>query len=202
MKKALSVMLAAAFLSACIQSETKSFTDPDYIEAKFTKLIVNLNALPPTTRIEAEKVVLPKLREAGLDAVMLSDVVPPTRSFTPEEAIEIIAQSGHEYMLTVRVLDSISSVSPATYYSYSYGSGTVNGNRVKANATTTSIPIIHSKGSTAMLLMIFDVKSGNTAWEASVLTKSSGTHYVGNEEEIARSAIGSIIEKLKTENHI
>ena len=201
MKKILIVILLGLFLAGCIASETQSFTDPDYKDAKFTKLIVNLNSLPVMSRMEAGKVIMARLKEAGYDAIPLTDILPPTRTFSLDEAKELVAASGYGFLLAISVQGDTASTSLAGIYSYSSGGASVNGNNVRGYSNTTTTPIIASKGQTAIKFVIFDVTKGTTAWDGTVITKASGTAFVGNVPSIAHSAVGSIIDRLKEEGH-
>jgi hypothetical protein len=200
--KTILLLLLASILSACIQSETESFTDPEYKAVKFQRIVLNLSSLPVATRIEAEKILIERLKEAGFEAVKISDLLPPTRNYDPEEARSIIANSGIDYMLAINVLDDTSSSSVAGIYSYGYGNASAYGNRAYANANTMAVPIVAAKGQTALRAIIFDVKTGQSAWVANMVVKASGTAFVGNVQAIAHSAIGSIIDKLKADGHM
>lgn len=198
----LSVLFSTLFLNGCISSETKSYTDPDYKTAIFDRVIVNLNSLPGIAKVDAEKGVLQALKEAGISAVMISEILPPTRDFNVEQAKELVAQSGYDYMIALSMTGSDSSSTLASIYSTTYGTGTVNGNRIKGNAQTVSTPITIVEGKTSLDATIFDVKGERKAWSGSILTKADGTAFVGNFEAIGRSAMQSILDTLKAEGHL
>lgn len=200
--KLLVVLSVALLLSACIKSETESYTDPEYKEVKFQKVVLNLNSLPTATRIDAEKILIQRLQEAGFEAVRISDLLPPTRNYDPEEAKSILANSGVDFMLAINVLDNTSSTTLAGIHSFSNGSVSAYGNSAYANVNTTTIPIVASKGQTALRAIIFDVKTGQSAWVANTIIKASGTAFVGNVQAISHSAIGSLIDRLKADGHM
>lgn len=201
MKKILGALFVTLILSACIESKIESFTDPDYKEAKFTKIAVDLNSLPPTSRLKAGAVVMQRLKEAGYDAVPLTDILVPTRTYEPEQARELIASSGYQYVLAINVTGDNSNSSLVGFNSYNTSNYNVYGNNVNGQSRTYTTPIIAASGSTALKATIYDIKTGNTAWQASVLTEAGGTAFVGNTQAIAHSVMGSIIDKLKADGH-
>jgi hypothetical protein len=200
--KTLVLIMLSIILTACIQSEIQSFTDPDYKEAKFTKLVVNLNSLPISSRLEVEKIVIKRLTDAGYQAVLISDLLPPTRNYQNDEAISIVANSGVDFMLAINVLENTSSSSLVGFNNYTYGNAYVSGNQAYAHVNTVSTPVVSAKGQTSIQATMFDVKNGNRAWIASVSTQARGTVFVGNVDSIANSAIGKIIDQIKADGHI
>lgn len=201
MKKIFGILFLILTLSACINSKIESFTDPDYKDAKFTKMAVDLNALPPTTRLKAEPIVIQRLKEAGYDAVSINEILVPTRTYEPAQAREIITASGYQYVLAVNVTGDTANSSLVGINSYNTSNYNVYGNNVNGQSRTYTTPIIARSGSTSLKATIFDIKTGNTAWQASVLTEASGTAFVQNTQAIAQSVMGSIIDKLKADGH-
>lgn len=189
------------FLSGCIESKIESFTDPDYKDLKFTKILVDLNAIPVTSRLKAGSIVMQRLKEAGYDAAPLTDILTPTRNYELVEARDKIASSGYEYVLVINVTGDTSSSALAGIYSYNTSNYNAYGNSVNSQGSTYTTPIIVSSGSTSLKATIYDVKTGNTAWQASILTEAGGTAFVGNINAIANSAMGSIIDRLKVDGH-
>jgi hypothetical protein len=201
--KTISVLLLCFILVACVESKIQSFTDPDYKEVKFTNVLVNLNSLPISSRLKVEKIVIQRLNEAGYKAILISDVLPPTREYANDEAISIVSNSGVEYMLAINVLEDTASTSLVGFNTYTYGNVYAVGNQAyaNANANTVTTPVVDAKGETSIQATMFDVKNGHKAWVASVATEASGTLFVGNVDSIANSAIGKIIDQIKADGH-
>ena len=189
-------------LTACIKSSIQSFTDPDYKNAIFNKLIVDTTALSDLSRIKATKIALERLKEAKIDAIDINDILVPTRSYTPEEAAKLLADSGYKNLISFKVTADTSNTYVSSVYSYTSVNGSAYGNNVQGTATTTSIPIVSSEGQTAVLAVIYDLNNNRKAWQATVITEAQGTAFVGNVDAIAHSAIGSIIDRLKEEGHL
>ena len=199
--KRITFLLLSFILVACVESKIQSFTDPDYKDAKFRKVVVNLNSLPISTRLKVEKIVIQRLTEAGYSPVLILDILPPTREYTNDEANSIVANSGVEYMLAINVLENTSSSSLAGFNTYTYGNVYAVGNQASANANTVTTPVVHAEGETSIQATMFDVKNGHKAWVASVATETSGTLFVGNIDSIANSAIEKIIDQIKVDGH-
>ena len=190
------------FLSGCIKSSIQSFTDPDYKNVKFTKLIIDTTALSDLSRAKATKIVLERLKESHIDAIDINDILVPTRTYDKNEAEKLIAASGYSSLITFKVTGDTSNTYVSGIYSYTNASGYAYGNYGQVTGTTTSIPIVSSEGETAVLAVIYDLKNNHKAWQATVITEAQGTAFVGNVNAIAQSAIGSIIDRLKEEGHL
>jgi len=201
LKKALLVVLFL-ILTACIKSSIQSFTDPDYKNAKFDKLIIDTTALSDLSRAKATKIVLERLKEAKIDAVDINDILVPTRTYSPQEAAKLLSESGYKNLITFKVTGDTSNTYVAGVYSYTNANASVYGNYAQGTATTTSIPIVSSEGETAVLAVVYDLNNNRKAWQATVITEASGTAFVGNVDAIAQSVMGSIIDKLKEEGHL
>jgi hypothetical protein len=199
--KAFTLLLLSFILVACVEPKIQSFTDPDYKEAKFTNVVVNLNSLPISSRLKVEKIVIQRLTEAGYKAVLISEILPPTREYANDEASSTVANSGVDYMLAINVLENTSSSSLAGLNTYTYATAYAEGNQAYANANTVTTPIVRAEGETSIQATMFDVKNGHKAWVASVATEAGGTFFVGNVDSIANSAIGKIIDQIKADGH-
>lgn len=190
------------FLSGCIKSSIQSFTDPDYKNVKFAKLIIDTTALSDLSRAKATKIVLERLKESHIDAIDINDILVPTRTYDKNEAEKLIAASGYSSLITFKVTGDTSNTYVSGIYSYTNASGYAYGNYGQVTGTTSSIPIVSSEGETAVLAVIYDLKNNHKAWQATVNTEASGTAFVGNVTAIAESVMGSIIDRLKEEGHL
>ena len=195
------VFLLALLLTACIESEIQSFTDPDYKNAKFTKLIIDTSSLPDTSKIEATNVVVQRLKEANYDVIDISQILPPTRTITPEDARKLLADSGYDNILKLSITGNESNTYLAGIYTYANANVTAYGNSAYGQANSYSAPIVASNGITSIQAIIYDAKNGNKAWQATVVTKAQGTVFVGNVNSIANSVMGKIIDNLKADGH-
>ena len=189
-------------LSACIQSSIQSFTDPDYKNVKFNKLIIDTTALSDLSRAKATKIVIERLKESHIEAIDINDILVPTRTYDKSEAEKLIAASGYNNLITFKVTGDTSNTYVSGIYSYTNANGYAYGNYGQVTGTTTSIPIVSSEGETAVLAVIYDLKNNHKAWQATVITEASGTAFVGNVNAIAQSVMGSIIDRLKEEGHL
>ena len=195
------VILLVFTLTACIESEIQSFTDPDYQNSNFTKLIIDATSLPDTSKIEAEKVVIQRLKEANYDVIDIGQILPPTRTFTPDDARKLLAESGYDNILRITITGNDSNTYLAGIYTYTTANVSAYGNSAYGHANSYSTPIVASNGTTSIQAVIYDAKNGNKAWQATVVTKAQGTAFVGNVNSIANSVIGKIIDNLKADGH-
>lgn len=199
--KRLLLVCFMVFLCGCIKSEIQSFTDPDYQEVKFKRLVVDLTALSDSTRIVASKVVMQRLQEAGYEIVDINQVLPPTRKFTPEEAVKLLSESGYDNIMRIVVTGNQANSYVSGIYTYSNASVHAYGNHAYGNASSYSTPIVSAHSETSIQTFIYDSKNLKTAWQATINTTADGTMFAGDTQSIAHSVIGKIIDQLKIDNH-
>lgn len=199
--KILLSILTVLFISACIQSEIQSYTDPDYKEAKFTRLIIDTTSLSDRARIKATKIILERFKDAKYEVIDIRDLLPPTRTFTNEDMANVLSKSNYDYILNVIVTGDSASSYVSGIYIYSTASATAYGNNVSVNGSSVSTPIVSASGNTTIEANIYDARNFKKAWQGTVLTEARGTAFVGNIDAIANSIVGKIIDRLKAENH-
>jgi hypothetical protein len=195
------ICLLALFLTSCIDSDIESFTDPDYLGVKFTRLIVDLNSIPDSAKLEASKQILKRLKDSNFDVVDINQLIPPTRNYTSENIQTLIASSGYDGVLRIIVTSDNAQRSVAGYMSNSSGYANYTPNGIYANSQSVTIPMVAAKGQTNTTTIIYDTKGLQIAWKANIATKASGTAFVGNVSSIANSVIGKVIDQLKADGH-
>ena len=199
--KVLLLFIASILVAACIDSDIQSYTDPDYKDAKFTRLIVDTTGLSDKARIKATKILLERFKEAKYEVVDIRDIAPPTRTFTNEELAKLLSDSGFDYVFSVVVTGDSASSYVSGVYTYSNAYAHAYGNSASAYGNSYSTPIVSANGNTTVQANIYDAKNMKKAWQATVVTEASGRAFVGNVDAIANSVIGKVIDKLKEEGH-
>jgi hypothetical protein len=195
------ICLLALFLTSCIDSDIESFTDPDYVGVKFTRLLVDLNSIPDSAKLEASKQILKRLKDNNYEVMDINQFLPPTRSYSPDDIRAAIANSGYDSILRIIVTSDNASRSVAGYVNNSTGYANFTPNGIYGNSQSVTVPIVAAHGQTNTTTIVYDAKDLRVAWKANISTKASGTAFVGNVSSIANSVIGKAIDQLKADGH-
>ncbi len=195
------ILIGVLFLTSCVESDIESYTDPDFRGVKFEKIIVDVTSLPDTARIEASKEIFKRLRDSKFEVVDITQILPPTRSYTLEEIKTALENSGYENILRIIVTSDRSKSEFTGYLNNAKGHASFDGNNIYGHSQSFSMPITSHVGQTTTTAFIYDTKSLRIAWQANISTKASGKVFVGNVTAIASSVVGKVIDQLKTDGH-
>lgn len=202
MKTVFAVVSLVICLSGCISTNVKSYTDPDYRSTIVKSVVLDLNGLAPILRAEMEPSITQALTSARLKVTPISELISPTRDVPRDKVLEVIAQSGSDVILTMKVVDE----NERTTYAGSIGSATtsgyLSGNSYSGSTSGFSVPLVAARGETVMKATLFDAKTGRKVWVADLHTKASGTAYVGKPSKIASSASDALVDKLREDGRI
>ena len=183
-------------------TSVKSYTDDDFRASKVTKIVVDLNQLPPSMRDAVGSEISIKMTKMGVATTLITQVIPPTREVNPEQARNLILKGGFDAILTMKMTDE----KERTTYGGSINTGTTNayiyGSRVNAYSSGTSIPLINAESVTIFHATLFDASSARKIWVADLITEAGGTYYVGNNKAIAENAVETLIKKLREDGRI
>lgn len=188
-------------LSACIESEIQSFTDPDYKEAKFSKIILDTSSLSDDVRMEATKEIMKRMRDANYDVVDITQVILPTRSYSPEQIREAIKSSGYDNVLRFVVTSDKSKSEFAGFYNTGSTTAYGSGNNVYATSNSVAIPLTSHRGQTTTTAYVYDASNLRVCWQANISTKAEGSAFVGNIQAIASNVTGKVIDQWKIDGH-
>lgn len=178
---------------------TTAFKDPAFSGRSFSNPAVYANTADLQWRHDLEKTLVAEMDKHGIPAKATFELIPPTRSLSPEERMQVLLEHGidalvviefgesgveHEYMpLTGTTTETSGTVS-------TYGNtGTYQG---------TSYTTVHggydiSKPWAKMSTHVLDVASGRKAWVASSYT---GGNAFASFEDIRNSYCKKILEQM------
>ena len=164
----------AFFVTGCVTTSTTGFVDPDYRESGYeiSKVVIQVNGTTMEETQIAEQKLSEKFNAHGVQTVKFTDLVPPTRDYTPEKVASLIKKTGAESLFSIYIgKDTVESHVPVTYHpgtttsqvntigNYSY----VTTNTTPGYTTggySTSEPIMASISS------LTDLSKGRMVWKA------------------------------------
>lgn len=193
------------FVISCATTNTTSFTDPDFMGKKYSKICVVVEVGDFATKKELEKKICSELKNLRVETVIGSDLFPPTRNWTDEQIKNQLTKMEIDGYLNVQVLNqSIDDrVLGTTTVTETVGQESNTGNkgryiqRTIANTTANSDRNYLSSFKTQLI----DVTSDRVAY-AATSNSQSGETFSGDFSLIFSSFAEDIAKDLKVKGHL
>ncbi|AUM12473.1 hypothetical protein [Ketobacter alkanivorans] len=194
-------------LLACRSTSIKHYTDADYKTYQIHKFLVESNS------DKFEEMLSHKIKQTNAELVERYSIMPPTRSYSPEQIQTIIATNNIDSVLVVQIGEmkketQVVGTNTQTQHSFYYSpppnnpylvsptSSTITGT---SNSTTTTI--IASRSASNATATLYDVKTGRIIWTGEIATKAQGTIYT-NEASAASDIAIKVLNALLESGHI
>tara|TARA_B100001989_G_scaffold247983_1_gene220938 strand:+ start:2758 stop:3450 length:693 start_codon:yes stop_codon:yes gene_type:complete len=161
-------------LAGCVTTNTTGFVDPDYRESGYeiSRVVIQVNGATMEETQIAEQKLSEKFNAHNVQAIKFTDIVPPTREYTPKKTASLIKKTGAESLFSIYIgKDKIESYVPVTYHA---GTTTSSVNTVGnySYVTTNTTPGYTSGGySTSEPVMtsissLTDLSKNRLVWKA------------------------------------
>lgn len=198
------LLISAVLLAGCVTTKTTGFVDPEYKESGYeiSKAVIRIHGVTMEETQIAEQKLSEKFNAHGVETIKFTDIVPPTRDYTPEKTADLIRESGADSLFSIYIgKDTVESYVPAIYHpgtSTSY----VNtiGNYAYVNTYTapgyTTGGYSVSEPIMASLSSLIDLDKGRVVWKAE--GEASGNEFSsfsGLTVSIGIDAIEDLVEK-------
>jgi len=182
--------------------EFEAYTDPDFNGYTFTKVLLVVEGGFEATKI-IRKRLTKQFSKRSIVLVEQKRMFPPTREWSAQDRNRILKDEGVGAVLVISPGASAASIMPAitqTYGSvqgnYNEGTGSFSG-----SGSSSSYQIYSAKSKAEYSAVLFDIQSSRTAWYIDILTKASGTVFVGEKGD-AKAAAKGVIKGLIENGHI
>jgi hypothetical protein len=160
-----SCVAAAWLLTSCVNTQVRvtAFTDPDFQQASYRRLIVAApNLLPENAQyFESEmcKTLAPHVQKCDGASAMF----PPTRSYSAEDIIRMLKASGSDAVLVLTLLsDQSSSQYVGTYATVNpYGTGL-------------AVPLVRRDRGARASVQLTDIALWKPAWAGQIAVVGTG----------------------------
>lgn len=160
-----------AVLAGCASTDMTGFVDPQYKNYHASHVVVRVKGAKLDNTFNAEQQFAEQLASHHVKVTKFTDVIPPTRSYSPSQEKVLLKKTGADSLLTVEITgkDSVETYIPPTFHP---GQMTTQINQIgnTAYATTHTTPGYTTGGyvvSSAVLntLSTFvDLKNGREIW--------------------------------------
>lgn len=170
MKKFLLLSLCAA-LVGCAETDMTGFVDPQYRNYQASHVVVRVKGAKLDNTFSAEKEFSEQLATHHVKVTKFTDIIPPTRSYSPTQEAAILKKTGADSLLTVEITgkDTRESYIPPTFHP---GQTTTQVNQIgnMAYATTYTSPGYTTGGYAVSssvlntLSTLVDLKNGREIW--------------------------------------
>ena len=104
-KNLMLIVTLSIVATSCVSIETTSYTDPDFINKKYSKFCVYSVEQNLNRRALVERVFAGEFKDAGLYAVEGSMIFPPTRTWDEADFQAKILKNGFDGFIKVEIVD-------------------------------------------------------------------------------------------------
>lgn len=158
-------------LAGCASTDMTGFVDPQYKNYHASHVVVRVKGAKLDNTFSAEQEFAKQLTAHHIKVTKFSDLIPPTRSYSPSQETALLRKTGADSLLTVEITgkDTRESYIPPTFHP---GQTTTQVNQIgnMAYATTYTSPGYTTGGyavSSSVLNTIstlVDLKNGREIW--------------------------------------
>lgn len=190
--KSLSYIAMILFLSACVSTRVKDFTDPDYISFISKRLVIESPSQTFTDYFADA------LRRIDVEYISSDKLFLPTRSYTKDERLKTMEKKGFDSVLLVDFSGGSRSSSVVAYNTSTriYGGGYGN-----TYASSSTIPISTHRRNSQARAKLYNIKTGRIIWVGNLHTSASGALYMSNSSTV-KSMTKSIVASLLRKGHL
>lgn len=200
------IFLLSIVATSCVSIETTSYTDPDFINKKYSKFCVYSVEQNLNRRALIEKVFAEEFQEAGLYAVQGSMIFPPTRVWEEADFQAQLVKNGFDGFIKIEIMDENVNERITPEFHTNTETRTIkkkNGKDATITETNTfvtnDVDVYMSNQFQADLI---DVNSNKVAWKGYSST-SAQVDMIGMDiETIVERFAEDVINELKTKGHI
>jgi len=184
-------VICSIFLSGCITTSVKDYTDSEYTGFQARKILI-------ATPHGFDESLRNKLQKVNVNFAFKDEVLVPTRTYSEQEIVQVMNKQGFDSALSIKILghqsaNKIVGYNTNTNGSYGYGSWS-------SNRTTT--PITSSARNTKIKATLYDSKntSGPAVWVGLFQTEARG-HLFTSGSQTVNEVNDSIIKALVQKGH-
>lgn len=200
------LMLVSATASAFRSTDVESYTDPDYKGYQPKKVMLVVENASQEMRTEIEERLTAEFAKKGIEAIPNRKLFPPTREFSTDDRMKVLAAENVDSALVVTIGESASQVMAVA--TQTRGTAQMNakptyggGYNATGTVNSTSQNIYAAKSRAEFSAVLFDTAKNRTAWYADVQVKAKGTLFV-SEKGDAKGLVGAVIEGLEDDGHL
>ena len=200
------VLLVLSFMTfsshALRSTDFEAYTDPDFVDYKFTKVMLVVEGSFAATKMISER-LQKEFSKRDIDLVDHKRLFPPTREWTPEARNDALTKNLIDAVLVVTPGASAVSTMPGITQTYGRASGNYNNNTgsFSGSGTSTSYHMLDTRSSAEFSAVLLDVKTSRIAWYADILTSAGGAFFVGTAGD-AKAVAKGIIKGLVKNDHL
>lgn len=182
-------------------TDTESYTDPDFVDLKLDRVAVVTENAGQKTREGLLQVLEKRLKKKGVELVDYFRLFPPTRDWSAQDRERIYEENDITAILIVTAGASASAVIPIATNSHTYGSATLNGNSASYSGNTTTYRTYATSSSADFSAVLLDVETGRVAWYCDLTTEAGGALFVSSKND-GKGAARGIVRALAADGHL
>ncbi len=189
-------------LAGCASTDMTGFVDPQYKNYHASHVVVRVKGAKLDNTFSAEQEFAKQLTAHHIKVTKFSDLIPPTRSYSPSQETALLRKTGADSLLTVEITgkDTRESYIPPTFHP---GPTTTQVNQIgnMAYATTYTSPGYTTGGyavSSSVLNTIstlVDLKNGREIWRGEGSSSGDEVDHLNLLLSAGEAAIDDLSEK-------
>ena len=189
-------------LAGCASTDMTGFVDPQYKNYHASHVVVRVKGAKLDNMFKAEQEFAKQLTAHHIKVTKFSDLIPPTRSYSPSQETALLRKAGADSLLTVEITgkDTRESYIPPTFHP---GQTTTQVNQIgnMAYATTYTSPGYTTGGyavSSSVLNTIstlVDLKNGREIWRGEGSSSGDEVYHLNLLLSAGEAAIDDLSEK-------
>lgn len=191
------VTSAVLFISGCISTHVRGFSDRDYRGYKIQKVAVRAPNAGFSFGETLETSMVKQLQAKGVKARSFLKSFPPTREWTNQEISTELMKDGYDSIMYINLIGSDTSTQTIGYIhngnAYAYGN--------MATYSGSSTPMTAISRYTSTRVKIYDVKNAKVIWVGDSSTNAGGLLYMSDETQ-ADSIATEITTALQESGHM
>lgn len=199
------LLLIMVLVASCATTKTTSFTDPDFMGKKFSKICVVVEVGDFATKKELESKIRSELKDVNVEAVIGSDLFPPTRNWTDEQIKFQLNKMEIDGYLNVQILSQAvdDRLLGTSTFTETVGQETNVGKKAKYIERTISNTTANTDRNylSSFKTQLIDVTSDRVAY-AATSNSQSGETFSGDFSLIFSSFAEDITKDLKAKGHL
>lgn len=198
--RAAGVGVLALLLMACASTSMTTMRDPAAGRTAYHRLLIVAPFVDLEARTQAEHIFVTQLASKGIQAIPSISVLLPTRTYTHEEVVALLAAQRLDGVLLVRLTEAATEQVYIPPITTTTGQATRHGNVLNFSAQTQQVggysipqPRVHYE------LRLIDASTGQTVWLATSRTRGNA---FARFETLVTSLASTALEKLHQDGMI
>jgi|APTNR8051073442_1049403.scaffolds.fasta_scaffold03838_2 hypothetical protein len=205
-KSLILLIVISVVATSCVSIETTSYSDPDFINKKYSKFCIYSVEQNLNKRALIERVFVEEFKEAGINATEGSMIFTPTRTWEESEFQSTLTKNGYDGFIRIEIIDEVVNerVVPQVHTN-TETTTTKKKNGKDATVTNTNTYVTNDIDvymNNQFQADLVDVSTNKIAWKGYSSTSAQINMLGMDIETIIEKFAEDVIDEMKAKGHI